>query len=84
MYENKSEWCRQQESGLEILKTRFNNNHFREEFTNTLEKLRHQLKEHRTGNFVGAMLRYHSLRSTKFLSKWITLKNELKIGNERT
>lgn len=84
LYENESRWCAQQESGLEILKKRFNNDHFRVEFTNTLEKLRHQLKEHRAGNFVGAMLRYHSLRSTKFLSKWITLKNALKTGDERT
>ncbi|MBT8320662.1 MAG: glycosyltransferase [Eudoraea sp.] len=84
LYKSEKEWSLRQQLGFEILRTKFNKHHFQKEFSKTLERLRDHLQEHRTQNFVGAMLQYHSLRASKYLSKWITLKNELKRGDERT
>lgn len=35
------------------------------------------LTQHRTNNFIGAMLNHHSHRSTQFMSQWIEAKNKL-------
>jgi hypothetical protein len=33
------------------------------------------LKQHRLNNFMGALLQYHTLTSTKYMSRWIEEKN---------
>ncbi|MCE2612145.1 glycosyltransferase [Flavobacteriaceae bacterium D16] len=83
LYQNEKEWKLCQESGFDILETKFNGHQLQAEFSKALEELSDQLEEHRTQNFVGAMMRHHHLRSTKYLSKWITLKNELKTRKEK-
>ena len=33
------------------------------------------LAQHRLNNFTGAMLKHHSMMSTKYMSQWIAAKN---------
>jgi hypothetical protein len=40
---------------------------------NFIEDHRH---EHRSHNFIGALLMHHTLKSTKYLAKWIEEKNK--------
>lgn len=49
-----------------------------------LEATRQQLTEHRAQNFIGAMLKHHLHRSTKFMGQWIEAKNKVKALEEHT
>ncbi len=48
-----------------------------------LEATRQQLPQHRLQNFIGAMLKHHQHRSTKFMGQWIEAKNKVKVFEEQ-
>lgn len=75
LYQQQPLWERSQEQGREILKTQFSK---KSELIPRLVKLFDQKNELRESNFVGQMLRHHLLQSTKHLSNWIQLKNQIK------
>ncbi|MCK5402012.1 MAG: glycosyltransferase family 4 protein [Flavobacteriaceae bacterium] len=76
LYRNKVIWQEKQQNGFQIINTRFTKTKFEANFLKIIEKLQHQLKQHRLQNFTGAMLQHHTLQSTKFMSKWIEEKNK--------
>ena len=78
LYENKSLWLQSQNNGVEIINTIYNNKEYQENFITTLESLFVSSSKHRTSNFIGAMLMHHTLKSTKYLSKWIGEKEKNK------
>lgn len=82
LYESEKEWLLLQEIGFDVLKAKFNNQRHEKELSKAIDKLTAVLEEHRSRNFVGAMLQYHSMQSTKYLSKWITLKNQTKTPDQ--
>lgn len=47
-----------------------------------LEAVRAELDAHRAANFVGAMLKHHHHRSTKYMGQWIEAKNRAKALEE--
>lgn len=47
-----------------------------------LEAVRSNLDAHRAANFVGAMLKHHHHRSTKYMGQWIEAKNRAKALEE--
>ena len=67
---------RQQANGFEVIKSRFNKKYLESNFIKTVEELKTNLDSHRLENFTGIMLQYHTLQSTKFMSKWIEEKNK--------
>ena len=42
-----------------------------------IQSIKNNLTEHRQNNFIGSMLRHHSLKSTLYMSKWIEAKTKL-------
>jgi len=76
LYSNKEKWIKAQESGFNIIDKRFRKELFSEEFKNTIIQLQNNLKTHREDNFMGQILHHHTLKSTKYLSKWIEEKNK--------
>jgi glycosyltransferase involved in cell wall biosynthesis len=75
LYQNEEKWSNARHNGISII------NHFYKRAA-LHQKLQHQIKlvfqdleRHRANNFIGAMLLYHSLASTKYMSKWIAAKN---------
>lgn len=78
LYENKYVWLQSQNNGVEIINTIYSNKKYQEGFITTLESLFVSSAEHRKSNFIGAMLMHHSLKSTKYLSKWISEKEKNK------
>ncbi len=62
--------------GKEVLRTRFSKDKYRVTFQEKLTYLHGNIEALRADNFVGAMLQHHSLKSTKYLSKWIEEKNK--------
>lgn len=78
LYKNATTWKNAQRTGVNLLKSGFLKTDFSEDFIQRLDWMRQNLKEHRAGNFTGMMLRHHSMRSTKFMAKWIEEKNRKK------
>ncbi len=75
LYTNETLWNQSQEKGFELLK-QFDKNLFYESLTLQIEFLKNNLKNHRKNNFIGSLLQHHTLKSTKYLSKWIEEKNK--------
>lgn len=59
-----------------VLSTRFNRDTFVGEFKIRLAELQNDLPGHRNRNIIGRILRYNSMKATKYLSKWIAEKNK--------
>jgi O-antigen biosynthesis protein len=75
LYNSPTLWKKAQMHGAEIINQRFNKIQFEEAFYNKLMTINTLLRQHRMDNFMGALIQHHTLQSTKYLSKWIALKN---------
>jgi len=63
-------------NGIKIINECFVKKKYSNLFLLEIEKLKNQLFEHRKRNFIGSMLNYHTIKSSKYLSKWIEEKNK--------
>ena len=77
LYADKEEWIRAQTNGIEIINQVYNKEELVKDFLDRIKTTVSNLDEHRTKNFIGAMLRHHTMQSTKYLSKWIEEKNKV-------
>jgi glycosyltransferase involved in cell wall biosynthesis len=76
LHQDKVEWGRAQAAGFEILKKRFALAHHEPRLVEAILLARRKMSERRAKNFIGAMLRDHHHRSTRYLSLWIEAKNK--------
>ena len=76
LYQDKTLWLKAQENGFRIIKNRYLKTQFEDDFIDTILKAQTQLLQHRSNNFMGAILQHHTLTSTKYMSRWIEAKNK--------
>ena len=76
LYQDEIFWKQSQQNGFNIIKQRYLKELFDLKFANAISFLKLNLKKHRQNNFVGQMLSYHTLQSTKYMSRWIEEKNK--------
>ncbi len=76
LYQNKEVWETSQKTGYELLKNRFDLKKFDSRLLEKIDDVRQNLESQRRQNFIGAMLRHHTMNSTKFMSRWIEEKNK--------
>ena len=76
LYQDKTVWLKAQENGFEVIEKRYLNSLFTDNFIKHILKVQTHLKQHRLHNFMGTMLQYHTLTSTKYMSRWIEEKNK--------
>ena len=76
LYQDKTLWLIAQQNGLEIINQRYFRGLFEADFRTKMEFLRFNLQQHRLNNFMGSMLQHHTLKSTKYMSRWIEEKNK--------
>lgn len=76
LYQDKVIWGRAQKNGIEIINQRYTKGLFETDFRTKIEFLRSNLQQHRLNNFIGSMLQHHTLKSTKYMSRWIEEKNK--------
>lgn len=76
LYQNSDFWEISQNTGVELLRSRFDRKKFEPVLINRIKEIRENLKNHRKENFAGSMLMHHTMNSTKFMSKWIEEKNK--------
>ncbi len=76
LYSESTAWEEAQQNGIAIINQYYDKEVLEFQFLNTLEQVFKNVTEHRLENFIGQMLQHHSLKSTKYLSKWIEEKNK--------
>ncbi len=78
LYNNETIWQQAQDNCEKIIIKNFDyNTHFLI-FKEKMSSLLINLQQHRLKNSTGQILWHHSLRSTEFMSRWITEKNKVK------
>lgn len=75
LYNNEAKWYKAQLNGVSIINECYSKEKYTDYFLSRIKQIRINIKNHRLSNFSGAMLLHHTLRSTKYLSKWIEEKN---------
>jgi len=76
LYTNENLWNDAQSLCSKIINRHFDfETHF-SVFKKTLEQLQKNIHKHRMENVTGQILWHHNLRSTEFMSRWITEKNK--------
>jgi glycosyltransferase involved in cell wall biosynthesis len=76
LYQSETDWNIFQGYGFQILKNRFSEDLFSEDFLNKLNQVNINLINHRKQNFMGSLLLHQSHLSTKYMSRWIEEKNK--------
>lgn len=77
LYQNETLWQQSQENGIDLIKKRFEKSLFENDFIAKVNSLLENLNQHRNNNFLGQIFQHQTLQSTKFMSKWIELKNSV-------
>ncbi len=75
LHTNSEIWNSSQVFGFKVLNERFNKTNFASGFSNRIDELLNDIKTHRQNNFTGQLLMHQTLQSTKYMSKWIEVKN---------
>ena len=75
LYTDEEAWNTMQSNGTKIVNVRFLRQEHQSKLLNRINDLFKQLESHRNANFIGSMMKYHLLRSTEFMSRWIEAKN---------
>ncbi|RZK12430.1 MAG: glycosyltransferase [Flavobacterium sp.] len=75
LYNDEQLWNQARDNGIIIIKNRYRKELFAKSFVQHVCKLREELNHHRKKNFLGALLQFHTLRSTEYMSRWIQEKN---------
>jgi glycosyltransferase involved in cell wall biosynthesis len=76
LYQDRTIWLNAQQNGFGIINQRYSKGLFEENFRVKIEFLRSNLPQHRLNNFMGSILQHHTLKSTKYMSRWIEEKNK--------
>lgn len=75
LYTNTETWIKAQQIGFEIINQLYDREKLSSRLITKITDLNNNLDQHRSQNFIGELLQHHTLRSTKYLSKWIEAKN---------
>ena len=76
LYKDEKLWLQAQKNGIEIIGHRYLKELFTEDVERRISSLQANIQHHRLVNFMGTMLQYHALKSTKYMSRWIEEKNK--------
>ncbi|MFD1603763.1 glycosyltransferase [Flavobacterium artemisiae] len=76
LYQNENIWKESQKSGIAIINQCYKKNKYASELIAVINNLLQNSETHRLHNFMGSLLQHHTLKSTKYMSKWIEAKNK--------
>lgn len=76
LYQDENLWKQAQKNGIEIVNTRFQKSKYSDELIKEINSLLIDSENHRLHNFMGSLLQHHTLKSTKYMAKWIEAKNK--------
>jgi glycosyltransferase involved in cell wall biosynthesis len=78
LYRSDVHWRTAQANGATIINTLFADGGTGQRLLERIADLQQGLAQHRLKNFTGAMLRHHTLQSTRYMAQWIEEKNRRK------
>ncbi|MEO7977379.1 glycosyltransferase family 4 protein [Flavobacterium sp.] len=76
LYQNENLWKQAQKNGIAIVNECYQKDKYSEEIIKTVTLLLNDSESHRLYNFMGSLLQHHTLKSTKYMAKWIEAKNK--------
>lgn len=76
LYKNEDLWNKSKDNCDTLLSSKYNATILGENLISKIKELEEKVEEHRVENFMGSMLRHHSMASTKYMSQWIAQKNK--------
>ena len=76
LYQDEKAWTKAQEHGTALLHTHYDDKVLGKALISKIRDVENNLTQHRLNNFTGAMLKHHSMMSTKYMSQWIAAKNK--------
>lgn len=76
LYQNKETWNEARQNGIKIINNRNSKELFEQKMIEHWHSVLNNKENHRTNNFIGALLQHHTLSSTKYMSRWIEAKNK--------
>jgi len=75
LYNNEEAWLSAQQNAVSLLAARYDSQLLGPQLIRKITETEENLVQHRLNNFTGAMLKHHSMTSTKYMSQWIAAKN---------
>ena len=75
LYNDEQEWLKVQQNAMPLLKARYDSQQLGAQLITKIMGIEKNLLYHRLNNFTGAMLKHHSMMSTKYMTQWIAEKN---------
>ena len=76
LYNDEKLWNEAKENSTILLKSKYDADILSKKLIEKIDEVYENLEEHRLDNFIGSMLRHHSMASTKYMSQWIEEKNK--------
>lgn len=76
LYNDESLWKQSQKNGIVIVNECYQKDKYSDELIKTINSLLNDSENHRLHNFMGSLLQHHTLKSTKYMAKWIEAKNK--------
>ncbi len=76
LYNDEISWKMAQKNAGILLRSHYNQSISGTELIKKLLETKDNIYVHRLNNFTGAMLKHHSMMSTKYMSQWIEVKNK--------
>jgi len=76
LFLNEEIWLNAQQNGIKIINNCFSKEKYGTKLIKKVELLEKNKSKHRLQNFIGALLMHHTLKSTKYMAKWIEVKNK--------
>lgn len=76
LYQDETLWNEASQAAIPLLKNRFNGELLGLQLVEEICLIINELDSHRLKNFTGAMLKHHTMSSTKYMAQWIEAKNK--------
>ena len=76
LYRSEQKWANAQNNCSTLLHARYDSQTLGDQLIEKIIETEKKLVQHRLNNFTGAMLKHHSMMSTKYMSQWISEKNK--------
>jgi glycosyltransferase involved in cell wall biosynthesis len=75
LYNDQKMWLQAQQNGIQIINQRYNKQVYSQFLLDKINEISENLSVYRQQNFIGQVLKHHTLQSTKYLSLWIEEKS---------
>jgi glycosyltransferase involved in cell wall biosynthesis len=76
LYQDEALWMKAQRNGVGIINKCYQREVYAKGIIEVVDLLLSDYENHRLHNFMGSLLQHHTLKSTKYMAKWIEAKNK--------